>query len=349
MKKLWIIVSIICLVAISLALVNIYAIPKYLQVQHLAPDIEKYQDNKNSATEIYIKDNISINSKIAGANAKLRAVDYEYFNTYFARLVEGRLFYSKEISNVAILDRPLAQKLFPSVSAIEKDIDIDGVSYKVVGVIDKSPYTMYSKNAYIPVFYAQKLKMKPKLQIETIDTAVNSRSEFLEGASYDGIWDIVKEREKSLLLFKISVYIILAMLAIKCLRILKLKLKNDYSYLKMLNQNKYPGQYMLQILFFIFKAVIGYAVIAIVMALGLYHLVDSIIKIPEYIPEILVDFNMIYDRFVENIKADSNLFYVRTDAMISLWHLASVINSVFVLALLATISTIFHERKNKHD
>ena len=345
MKKFWLIIAAICVILIAYSLYNIYSIPKYVQVQSLSPEIEKLQINNKKSTELYIGEQ-SVSFGASGANAKHRAVNYKYFDTYFVKLIDGRLFYNDEKENTAIIDEKLSLILYPSVSPIGRDVKIGENTYKVVGVIKNAPYTTNSINAFIPLKYAQMQKIKGKFLVHSVDTSKQSRSEFLEDAKYDGIWDIEKEREKSILLFKICVYILVLFAVNYFRRRLSLFLRSRFAELKVLNQDKYPREYWPNISIFIIQCVIGYAIVAGVMAGGLYYLVASAVKVPEYIPEILVDFNMIYEKYLDNIRASSSLYYLKTDAMIALQHHAHLINTEFTVLLLSLCSKFFNERKN---
>lgn len=348
MKKFSILMAVICVIAIGYSLHNIYAIPQYIQVQNLSPEIEKIEPNKKVATELFIGEK-PISAENSGTNANLRAVDFEYFGTYFMRLIDGRLFYNNEEDHTAIIDKAVALNLFPSVSPIGRQIKIDEKTYKVVGVIEKSPYTMYNTNVFIPFKTAQIEKLKGKFIIDSIDTKKESRSEFLEGKSNDGMWDITKEREKSILLFKICTYILIVYLINRLRRELARFLKNRFAELQRLNMNKYPSQFWLNILLFVIQCILGYGFIVAVLAGGVYHLVQSAVMIPEYIPEILVDFGMIKQKYLENIKASSTLYYLRTDVMIMIQYYAHIINTAFVLFLISISSKLFIERKNTHE
>ena len=68
----------------------------------------------------------------------LHAVGAGYFNLYYHSLAQGRYFYQDELrygGRVIILNEEMAFALFRSDSALDHTVTMDGVEYRVVGVV----------------------------------------------------------------------------------------------------------------------------------------------------------------------------------------------------------------------
>jgi putative ABC transport system permease protein len=82
-----------------------------------------------------------MDARSAGATAHvhLAGVDERFISLYRVPLIRGRTFLKQEIDQkqpVCLLTIDLAQKLFPVQEPIGALVDMNGVSYKIIGVID---------------------------------------------------------------------------------------------------------------------------------------------------------------------------------------------------------------------
>ncbi len=87
---------------------------------------------------MYSEDGIKVESQYSKPRtADVTAVDGEYFQIKKLDVTEGRQFTPDELTNggsVVILGPDLVKRLFPTVSAIDHEVKIDGKFYKVVGI-----------------------------------------------------------------------------------------------------------------------------------------------------------------------------------------------------------------------
>ncbi len=92
----------------------------------------------NTLWAMYSEDGIKVESPFSKPRtADVTAIEGEYFLIKKLDVTEGRQFTPDELTNgasVVILGPDLVKRLFPTVSAIDHDVKIDGKYYKVIGV-----------------------------------------------------------------------------------------------------------------------------------------------------------------------------------------------------------------------
>lgn len=346
MKKSWAVLLIISILALAYAIVSLYSMPSLLQAQVLSPKLDSLDLEIDYAKELLI-DNSAVSSPNASTNANLRAVNHSYFNTYYVKLLEGRYLYKGEKDNVALLDKETALKLFPSVSPLDKTVKIGDKYYTVVGLIEKAPFTQFSANVYIPFDTAVRHKIESKILTYTINTKEQSRSEFLYQVPEDNLWEIPKERERAMLTLKFVLYLAVLLLTGYGMRWVNRRLAEHYARLKELNRDYYPRQFLPQIALFVGKVLLSYALIFASYALSLQFIVSAVISFPEVLPEILVDFKLIYQSFVSNMQTASRLFVVKSDIITSIEHYGRLIQLFTALMLFCICTLLLKERKTK--
>lgn len=344
MKKSWAFLLCLSLLLLAYALVSLYRLPSLLQAQVLSPKAENIQTDLAYAQELLL-DKTSVSSPTGSSNATLRAVNQSYFQSYFTKLLEGRTFYKGERDNVALLDKETALKLYPSVSPLDKTVKIGEHYYTVVGLIEKAPFTQFSSNVYIPLDTALRNKLEGKLFTYSINTKEQSRSEFNHALQSDHIWDIVKERERVLLSLKFVFYLGILLLTGYATRWVQRHLSEHYAHLQALNRDYYPRQYLPQILLFIGKILLFYSLIFASYALSLRFIVAAVLHFPEVLPEILLDFKLIYESFVNNMQSASELFVVKSDIITRIEHYGRLVHLSTLLILCCLCSLLFQERK----
>lgn len=346
MKKPWAVLLLISIVALAYAVCSLYSMPNLLQAQIISPNYDQINLELDYSAELLI-DKASVSSQTASINVNLRAVNSAYFNTYYVKLLEGRYLYQGEKDRVALLDKETALKLFPSISPIDKTVKIGADYYTVVGLLEKAPFTHYTNNVYIPMERAIKAKLESKILTYTINTREQSRSEFTSQVPNDNIWEINKERERAVLILKFIFYLAVVLLTNYALRWVNKHLSGDLAKLKSLNNDYYPRQFIPQIALFVLKVIVFYGLLFASYALSLQFIVSAIITFPEFLPEILVDFKLIYESFVSNMQMASRLFVVKSDIITSIEHYARLIQIFATLLLFCICTLLLRERKTK--
>jgi putative ABC transport system permease protein len=117
---------------------------QWLEYRHrqrvLESDVQPSVEALASGTlwAMYSEDGIKVESPYSKPRtADVTAVDGQYFQIKKLDVTEGRQFTPDELTNgssVVILGPDLVKRLFPTVTAIDHDVKIDGKFYKVVGV-----------------------------------------------------------------------------------------------------------------------------------------------------------------------------------------------------------------------
>lgn len=344
MKKSWAFLFCLSLAILLYAIVSLYSLPSLLQAQVLSPKAEKINRELDFAQELLL-DKASVSSPTGSSTVTLRAVNHSYFQTYFTKLLEGRFFYKNEKDKVALLDKESALKLYPSVSPLDKTVKIGEHYYTVVGLVEKAPFTQFSSNVYIPLDTALRNKQEGKLFTYTINTKEQSRSEFSHALESDHLWDIPKERERVLLVLKFVFYLGILLLTGYARRWVQKHLAGHYAHLQALNRDYYPRQYLPQILLFIGKILLFYTLIFASYALSLHFILSAVLTFPEVLPEILLDFKLIYESFVNNMQSASEIFVVKSDIITRIEHYGRLIQLSTCLILFCLCSLLFQERK----
>jgi putative ABC transport system permease protein len=120
---------------------------------------DKYKKNINLLTARIYK-NFSISYKRNQDNYRIRAVhpDHQYLEKTI--ITDGRYINQYDInesSKIIVIGRLIKSDLFGERPAIGKRVNVNGISYKVVGVFEDDGGDNEERIAYIPVTTAQKL------------------------------------------------------------------------------------------------------------------------------------------------------------------------------------------------
>ena len=108
----------------------------------------------------------------------VRGVHPEYIHIEFSEITQGRYIREKDIEStakVAVIGQVVKENLFKNEEAVGKDINIQGVVYKVVGVFSDIGGEAEMRIIYIPISTAQKLYAN-KQDIHTFSLAAGDLS-----------------------------------------------------------------------------------------------------------------------------------------------------------------------------
>ncbi|MDR3050246.1 MAG: ABC transporter permease, partial [Oscillospiraceae bacterium] len=118
--------------------------PLYARMQALAEEKEALAAVTDAVTLTGVRADMSVSAEAQGeaaassAPAGLLAVDAAYQAIHNPLPLVGRLFQPEELSlgeNVALLDEQLAISLFHMVEAVDRRVTVQGVAYRVIGVL----------------------------------------------------------------------------------------------------------------------------------------------------------------------------------------------------------------------
>lgn len=348
MRKPWLVLLLVSCIVLVVSIVSLYMAPPLLQSQILRPKAEEIKIDTPYALELVIE-GTSVSSPLGTAKVNLRAVNPQYFKNNYVKILDGRLPYVAEKGNVAVLDKESALKIYPSASPIGNIAKIGDKYYTVIGVIDHAPYNRQA-NVYTTVQSVIANKLQPDMASYFINSKVQSTSAFLHSDLPEGtVWDIAKEAERAILPLKWIAYFVMLLLCGFAYRKLMPVVKKQFAHLQALHQDLYASQFVPQIVLFVLLCLVGYGAIIAALAYSLWFIVGAIVKFPEYLPEILVDFKMIYQTFQNNLEKASKLIVVKSDLLVHVEYYARLI-SIFTPLLLFSICTcLFYERKPKHE
>lgn len=135
--------------------------------------------------------NAEIFRKSDQTNATIMAIDQGYFEILTTPEVIGRLFLKSDYHSqrqICLITKELATKLFNQADPLNRMIEIAGVAYRIVGVVESQGKPWEGETAFIPsqgkITIEQKLNVVPKVLVQTSDadsleTAVYQASEKL--------------------------------------------------------------------------------------------------------------------------------------------------------------------------
>lgn len=135
------------------------AIRKLSTVESSVPVIDISTDNKSNPIQVATSQNIKTNSvNIVGSGSN----GSEIFNEI---IIEGRWFTDSENlyrKNVAVINSILAEDLFPDQNSLNKEIKINGIIFKIIGILEKrgqmSSNKIDARRIYIPLRSALHIK-----------------------------------------------------------------------------------------------------------------------------------------------------------------------------------------------
>ncbi len=346
MKKVWAILLALCLILIAYFWLQVSNIPGVYQYIEQNPNVEEIDLEVKYTSELTIQ-NAAVSLDKASTSAELHAVSHDYFDSYHAKLIEGRYFYKAEEAKVAIIDKQIALVVSGSESALGKEVSINQEKYKVIGVIDSAPQENFSKNAYIPFATAVKAKMKSNLLIYTCNPKYFDVTEF-NTKFPQGVWNLPKEKQRATLIVKFIVFLYGLIATTAVLRIFKKWLSENFQKLKLLLVEKYPRQIPLQIIGHVAAFIAGFGIISAAYGFLMFFIVEALLQFPEWVPEILVDFDMIKKTYINNVHTASKLVTLRTPQVVDLNSFQRIINILSTLTIFSFSTIIFNRKGNKN-
>ncbi|NMD38828.1 MAG: ABC transporter permease [Christensenellaceae bacterium] len=345
MKKVWAILLVLCLGLIAYFWVQVANIPGVYQYIEQNPNVEEIDLEVKYTGELTIQ-NAAVSLAKASTGAELHAVSHDYFDSYHAKLIEGRYFYRGEEANVAIIDKQIALVVSGSESALGKEILINQEKYKVVGIIDSAAQENFTKNVYIPFVTAVKAKTKADLLIYTCNPNFFDVTEFNTKFTQN-VWNLPKEKQRATLIVKFVIFLYGLITTTYVLRIFKKWLSLNFKKIKALLVEKYPSQIPLQITGHVLSFICGFGVIAASYGFLMYFIVEALLQFPEWVPEILVDFDMIKKTYINNVNTASKLVVLRTPQVVMLNSFQRIINILSTLSIFSFSTIIFNRKGNK--
>lgn len=288
---------------------------------------------------------VSLTAEDAGAAAGLVAVGKNHFLVYPALLRAGRFPHPEELElgeRVMLLDEQVALSLFKVADAVDREVELQGQTYRVIGVLRHQKRVGDEADQYVYVPLAAVAK-RTDIPLETLRlTAVpvpkgGAMITFAEEArqwkSGGQAYDLRRERVGANIwarFFGCGVGFALLGWFIS-------KYAQSISSLARRMREKLVTSYITRLLpYLIFHILLRVAGLALLagLAAGLANLLLEPIKVfPEYVPSILVEPRIIAETFWNIRRAESGAFLIRTPQIIRLLYYGQLCNIAVILML----------------
>ena len=287
---------------------------------------------------------VTLSTEHTGALAGLRAVGRDYFVVYPALLLLGRFPHPEEITQgerVILLDEQLALELFRMIEAIDREVELQGETYRVIGVLRHQRRVGDDADFYATIPLAA--SAKDEIRLETLCLSAvpeprgGARFTFAETAQqwmYGGdTYDLRRERVGA----GIWARFFGCGVGFAALGWLIAKYARSIGALQRRLREKLIDQYITRLLpyliFHILLRVIALAVLAGLAAALANLLLEPIQAFPEFVPDILVEPNEIVKTFWNLRRAESHAVVIRTPQVIRLLYFGQLCNAAVILTL----------------
>ena len=287
---------------------------------------------------------VLLSTEQTGAIAGLRAVGRDHFVVYPALLLLGRFPNPEEIAQgerVMLLDEQLALALFRMADAIDRQVELQGDTYRVIGVLRSQRRVGDDADfyAHIPLAAAA----AASLQLETLRLSAvpvpkgGAKIVFTEAAQQwspgGSAYDLRRERVGA----TIWARFLACGAGFAALGSLIAKYARSIGALQARMRQKLEDQYITRLLpyllFHILLRVIALAALAALAAALANLLLEPIQVFPEYVPDILVEPNEITKTFWNLRRAESAAITIRTPQVVRLLYFGQLCNIATILTL----------------
>lgn len=278
--------------------------------------------------------NLSCNAGNAKARVELMGKDGLVLHPLYLR--EGRLFYPEEIEKgerLIILDEQLALTMFRIAYPIGREVQLEGVSYRVIGVVrhQKRVGDLMDYGAYIPLnsviaeainIDALQVEASPK---EGVGASVSFKSVVQQWQSGGSLYDLGKEGMAAWLWLRVLLFVAGMTAFIRLIGWLNGQVRRYIKRYQAQLQVRYAVRLLPELLGVILLFVLGYGVAAGIAALLLNHLIEPVYTFPEWVPAVLVEWADIADAFWKVWQLPAVMTELRTPEILRLRWLTLLI------------------------
>lgn len=225
---------------------------------------------------------------------------------------EGRLFYPEELekgSKVALLDEQLALEIFKIPDPIGKNVFINGMTYRVIGVVRHSKqvgdYAEYG--AYVPLMsiIGESVQLDALMVEAAPKPGLGANVSFQKIAEQWGNWsasggsfyDLGKESMGARLWLRVLLFIAGMTLCLRLIHWLNGRVSYYNKRYRQQLQRKYAIALMPELTGAILLFIFGYGIAIGLMGTLMYYILQPVYTFPEWIPEILVEWDNIAEAF----------------------------------------------------
>ncbi|MCL2545359.1 MAG: ABC transporter permease [Clostridia bacterium] len=287
---------------------------------------------------------VALSAEQTGAVAGLRAVGRDHFVVYPALLLSGRFPHPEELElgeRVMLLDEQLALALFRMAEVIDREVELQGEPYRVIGVLRRQRRVGDDADRYATIPLAA--AARAGIQLETLRLSAapvprgGAKIVFAEAAERwnpgGNAYDLRRERVGA----NIWARFLACGIGFAALGWLIAKYAQSIGALQARMREKLAHQYITRLLpyllFHILLRVIALAALAGLAAALANLLLEPIQAFPEFVPDILVEPNAIADTFWNLRRAESSAVVIRTPQVVRLLYFGQLCNIAAILTL----------------
>lgn len=278
--------------------------------------------------------NLSCNAGNAQARVELMGKDGLMLHPLYLR--EGRLFYPEEIEKgerLIILDEQLALAMFRIAYPIGRDVQLEGVSYRVIGIVrhQKRVGDLMDYGAYIPLnsviaetitVDALQVEASPK---EGVGASVSFKSVVQQWQAGGSLYDLGKEGMAAWLWLRLLLFVAGMTAFIRLIGWLNGRVRHYIKRYQAQLQVRYAVRLLPELLGVILLFALGYGIAAGLAALLLNHLIEPVYTFPEWVPAVLVEWADIADAFWKVWQLHAVMTELRTPEILRLRWLTLLI------------------------
>ncbi len=289
---------------------------------------------QNEDAALNTKDDRSATAHLTGLYGSPDALKHQ-------ALIAGRLLYPEELidgDNVIVLDEQLAIKLFRIGDPLERVVILDGVEYRVIGIVRHSRAVGDSTEygAYVP------LMSLDKTRFQTATVTVSARGVPGAGAqamfktqmeswkSGGMLYVLAKEQYRAMLPLRILAALIACVLLYNVFQWLKkFSLWMYHDYQERLS-HRFAAQMVPRAAMYIGLGIVLYALLIGACYLLFLFIIDPVYMFPEWIPAVLVEWTDINATFWQNRTDATHIIALRSPEVMTLSFWQGIISALCI-------------------
>ena len=244
-------------------------------------------------------------------------------------LTEGRLFYPQELEKgekVIVLDQQLALELFQISSPVGFEVNLEGVTYRIIGIVRhrKRVGDLTEYGAYIPLMSV----IDQQLTVDALQVEAAPRQGLGANVSFESIatgwmaggsfYDLGKESMGARLWLRVLLFVAGMTLCLRLIRWLGGRVRYYSKRYRQQLQRKYAIALMPELIGVILLFVVGYGLAAGLLALLMAYIIQPVYTFPEWIPDILVEWENIAAAFWKVWQNPAVMMELRTPEILRL-------------------------------
>ncbi len=271
----------------------------------------------------------SLGCDTQSASARVELVGKNGLLLHPLYLRQGRLFYPEEIEDgdrVILLDEQLALAMFRIAYPIGREVTLQGVSYRVIGIVrhQKRVGDLMDYSAYIPLssVIGESVTVDA-LQVEAqprsgVGASVSFKSVAQQWQPSGSLYDLGKEGMAAGLWLRVLLFVTGMTAVIRLIGWLNGRVRYYGKRYRARLQVRYAIHMLPELLGVIALFVVGYGAAAGIAALLMNHIIEPVYVFPEWIPAVLVEWADIADAFWKVWQLPAVMTEMRTPEILRL-------------------------------